>query len=130
MYELGGVVIVFAIGFVIMFVLALVGVILKAIIEGIFHFSLKTDLGEYMTEFKCQHRKKYGPEYSLEYKIDKIETEVDAATVYCVFSEKFSKNDIAKERNEIIYLAHKREGGKYKWMVIDDIDNHESKPNN
>lgn len=115
---------------IVLFVIAFVFAVLKLIIEGTFHLSLKSGLREYITELKCLRRKKYGPDYSLEYKIDKIETEGRAATVYCVFSEKFSKNDITKEKNEIIYLVDKGKGGNDKWVVVDEKDNNESTQDN
>lgn len=115
---------------IVLFVIAFVIAVLKLIIEGTFHLSLKSGLREYITELKCLRRKKYGPDYSLEYKIDKIETEGRAATVYCVFSEKFSKNDITKEKNEIIYLVDKGKGGDDKWVVVDDKDNNDSTQDN
>ena len=90
--------------FLIVCILMLVVVVIIAILDGMFNIGIKNVLNEYIKELKYRQKKKYGPEYSLEYKIDKIETENGAATVYCVYSEKFSKNDIAKERDEIIYM--------------------------
>ena len=110
---------------IIVAVLMFVAALSISILADMSNTSIKHVLNEYITELKCRQKKKYGPAYSLEYKIDKIEKEEDMATVYCVYSEMISKNDIAKERDEIIYMIYKN----HKWMVVDDKDNNEQTTN-
>ena len=116
---------IFLVFIIIVAVLMFVAALSISIYADMSNSSIKNILNEYITELKCRQKKKYGPEYSLEYKIDKIEKEEDMATVYCVYSEMISKNDIAKERDEIIYMICKN----HKWMVVDDKDNNEQTTN-